>query len=370
MWNSLELNINSTIEIDKLLFNTPIYLKRDNLFLSCAEFDNEVNFYCEDDGSGRQLWIIERSETNPSEIYIHSKFTRKDGTIYLGFPNLAGPVYLYTSKTQFTKWKLVLDEGSTYNLKYAGYKYNKSQTEIVVSRYNEDLRWLRPYNDIVTFYNKGTDNINYLNCKINLENKGREGDTYLYHIITNYSNLAEKTIFAQGEVFDHNRTILYAFDNFQKHTDFQPLGMSWRTEGDVPPHTLVEKYKTVTDYGLQYLVIKINSNLEYCDPYYFYDVGLIQVKNSHLQNFQLQPHQSIINDFLKRVDYFKGGPIETIEELDYTWSALFSVSKANIRKNTKDIYERIKTELTKQHADGGSDGYVLEKLWVFLLNTC
>jgi len=368
MWNSLELNINSTLQIENLLFNTPIHIKRGNLFLSCAEIANEVNFYCEDDGSGRQLWIVERSESNPSEFYISSKFTRNDGTIYLGFPNLNGNVYLYTTKGPFTKWQLVLDEGFNYNLKYVGFKFNKAQTEIVVSRYNEDLRWLLPYNDIVTFYNKGNDNINYLNCKINLENKGREGDTYLHHMITNYDRLASQTIFIQGEIHDHNRTILYAFDNFQKHTQFQALGLSWRTEGDVPPRSLVEKHKTVTDYGLHYLVIKINSNLDYEDPYYFYDPGLIQVKNSYISCEHLQPGETIVNDFLKRVDYFRNIPIQQVDNIDYTWSALFSVSKTNIQKNKKDIYERIKAELTRIFTDGGSAGYVLEKLWMFLLN--
>jgi hypothetical protein len=61
-------------------------------------------------------------------------------------------------------------------------------------------------------------------------------------------------------------------------------------------------------------------------------------------------------------------PIQQVDNLDYTWSALFSVSNTNIQKNKKELYERIKTELTRMFSDGGSDGYVLEKLWMFLLN--
>ena len=58
-----------------------------------------------------------------------------------------------------------------------------------------------------------------------------------------------------------------------------------------------------------------------------------------------------------------------VTNLDYTWSALFSVTSSNIRKKSKELYERIKMELTREFADGGSEGYVLEKLWMFLLNT-
>lgn len=368
MWESLDLNNNSSIQIENLLFDTPIHIKRDNLFLSCPEIDNEVNFYYKDDGSGRQQWIIERSSENNSEFYIRTKFDRTDGTRYLGYPNIDGPVYLYTTKNSYSKWNILLEEGCTYILKYAGLKFDKRNSEIVVARFREDLRWLRPYNDIVTFYNKGINDINYLKCIINLENKGREGDTYLYHIITNYNNLAQKTIFTQGEVFDHNRTILYAFDNFAKHTEFQPLGICWKSGENVPPPEIVGKYVTITDYSLNFLVIKINSNLDYEDPYYFYDPGLIQVKNAYINCHKLSPGETIVNNFLKRIDYFKNLPLHEVTNLDYTWSALFSVTSNNIRKNPKELYERIKVELTRDFADGGSDGYVLEKLWMFLLN--
>jgi hypothetical protein len=81
---------------------------------------------------------------------------------------------------------------------------NKSR-EIVISRYNEDLQWITqdPFNKYdVIIYNKG-DNDNFAkpaNVKrvVPLKNVGRESHTYLQHIIQNYNNLSDITIFLPG----------------------------------------------------------------------------------------------------------------------------------------------------------------------------
>lgn len=82
---------------------------------------------------------------------------------------------------------------------------NSNDIIIVISRYNEDLEWLKedPYNKYhVIVYNKGNNDNFYKSPKIkkiiNLENVGREGHTYLYHIVTNYHNLNNITIFLPG----------------------------------------------------------------------------------------------------------------------------------------------------------------------------
>ena len=76
--------------------------------------------------------------------------------------------------------------------------------EIIISRYNEDLEWLlnkqfSKYKIIV--YNKGYNN-NYIKLSnmtiVNINNVGRCDHTYLYHIIKNYNNLADITIFLPG----------------------------------------------------------------------------------------------------------------------------------------------------------------------------
>ena len=72
---------------------------------------------------------------------------------------------------------------------------DKSYLELVVARYNEDLKWVEQYQNLATVYNKGED----IEGAISLENIGREAHTYLYHIVNNYNNLADYTCFLQGD---------------------------------------------------------------------------------------------------------------------------------------------------------------------------
>ena len=82
--------------------------------------------------------------------------------------------------------------------------------EIVVSRYNEDLQWLKnkKFGYPTTIYNKGDNDIFYKpkGCKvIKLQNIGRESHSYLYHVINNYNNMPTLTIFLPGSADDNRK---------------------------------------------------------------------------------------------------------------------------------------------------------------------
>ena len=81
---------------------------------------------------------------------------------------------------------------------------SKKSIEIIIARYNEDLKWtLEPpfnkYKYIV--YNKG-DNEEYEKTNIlstfNIKNEGKCDHTYLYHIYQNYNQLSDIVIFLPG----------------------------------------------------------------------------------------------------------------------------------------------------------------------------
>lgn len=84
------------------------------------------------------------------------------------------------------------------------YRNNKIKLELVISRYNEDLEWLKkyPFNKYPSVcYNKGQNEDFYKpkNMKIiTIKNVGRCDHTYMYHIVNNYNNLSNYTMFLPG----------------------------------------------------------------------------------------------------------------------------------------------------------------------------
>lgn len=84
-------------------------------------------------------------------------------------------------------------------------EHDDDQFQLVISRFNENLEWLKnpPFNDFtnIVIYNKG-DNDNYYKPKksiqIKLKNVGKCDHTYLYHIIQNYDKLPIGVVFLPG----------------------------------------------------------------------------------------------------------------------------------------------------------------------------
>jgi hypothetical protein len=78
--------------------------------------------------------------------------------------------------------------------------------KVLVARYQESVDWTNGLENVI-IYNKGPGVPNSKHPSITLPNIGREGHTYLYHIIENYDNLDDYTCFLQGFPFDHSPDI-------------------------------------------------------------------------------------------------------------------------------------------------------------------
>lgn len=76
-------------------------------------------------------------------------------------------------------------------------------TDMVVARYREDVAWLEPIARDCVVYNKGPAMTCAFRALIELPNVGREAHTYVHHIVHNYDDLADVTVFVQGCVTDH-----------------------------------------------------------------------------------------------------------------------------------------------------------------------
>lgn len=125
--------------------------------------------------------------------------------------------------------------------------------DIIVSYYNNknflellDLfenKFLYKYKVIV--YNKSCYEIMLNNNSIqkHLKNIGREGETYLNHIINNYDNLSEYTIFIQDDtnnhIGDYNTFINFCNNIINKKEQFALYPASWRANSIVTRRTII-----------------------------------------------------------------------------------------------------------------------------------
>lgn len=173
---------------------------------------------------------------------------------------------------------------------YYAYLYNNSKKtnissdriNIIISRYNENLKWTLdyPYNKYkYTVYNKGNnenfEKKNVINV-INLPNIGRESHTYLYHIINNYDNLKDINVFLPGSI-DTNHTIFKKklissklIDNIEKNDNAVFLSFD-----NIKNNSIVDEFKLfqVNSYSSttrENFILNKESKTEKCmyRPYY------------------------------------------------------------------------------------------------------
>ena len=87
-----------------------------------------------------------------------------------------------------------------------------SNVELVIARFEEDLRWVRriPPSVRVRIFNKGASPAlppDFTSCGeveiTELPNVGREAHSYLTHLVERYGQTSPVTIFCQGHPFDH-----------------------------------------------------------------------------------------------------------------------------------------------------------------------
>jgi hypothetical protein len=351
-----------SVNIDSFEYNKPISI-------ISSTTNQSISYYQEKAILSNTItnWLIEPDISDTSICYIKAAVPSTYGRQYLGAPNSDNKVYLYTSRNCFTQWKMSLmdKDKELYELTYVGRKFDTTHVQLVVARYSEDIRWVRAYKDIAIVYNKGIyhDIMDTLRV-VRLENIGREGHTYLHHMISAYDSLKDRTIFSQGDPFSHNDTILFAIDNYEKLDAVMPLGLGYLVNNNLPPQNLLDKIKQKTDYGLEYAIFKINKNCDYMDESYFHDAGALGFATSYRSYYKIEHSSSIIDSMLSRAKF----PYFPNNTFYFTFSGLFSVNRDVINAHDIEVYNNLKRELLSENNQGGVNGYLLERLWLHIFN--
>jgi hypothetical protein len=270
-------------------------------------------------------------------------------------------------------------------------------TTLVCARYNEDLTWLLPLkNESILIYNKGEDNIDNFpeNKIIKLPNLGREGGTYLHHIIANYDNLSDYTLFTQANPVDHvfnysaEKSYKQIFDAFSEKKSYNFKYIST---------FFIKASKTeVTNYcsGMPHLgynycppvkvktIIDCVMNMKKTYPLINYDLSLFirnleEFPDANIQIYELtqlisknkaftvgnnhdERRRSLYANF--DLTFF----LNTLgDDYAFGYGAIFVVSKKQILVYPKSFWETIYS--TFQDIKPGA-GWGLEKMWRYIFD--
>lgn len=203
---------------------------------------------------------------------------------------------------------------------------------LIVARYKENIGWLNDVSDLfdkIYIYNKsGDDNkhecLKGLKCiskieYIELENVGREGHTYLWHILNKRDELEDKLIFTQAEPFDHLIKRQIATVDFFKNK-------------------IINYFKSDGDFE------------GFGGKHYIWWVGLGGKRNDILKDL----HGKLFkNEFIEDYKFNNGG--------------IFGVTKDAILNRTSEFYNIIMKTRMSTHINP-HEGFVLERLWVLIFN--
>jgi len=213
--------------------------------------------------------------------------------------------------------------------------------EIIIARYNEDLKWTTEgiFNDYkYIVYNKG-DNENFEKANvdkiINVKNVGRCDHTYLYHIITNYSNLADINVFFPGS-----------------------LDLEYKKKRATKILTKIRDSNHEKAFFLGECHDNVRNSL--------YDFKLDNWKSSHTQNFEKNDESKLqlshIRPFGKWFDHYYGNII--VKQVFYC--SIFSFDKRDIIQHPINRYIVLINQVNT--SSNPEIGHYLERSWCALFN--
>lgn len=195
--------------------------------------------------------------------------------------------------------------------------------QIVVARYNEDINYLSLFKDIMVVYNKGNSEVPSIFNSIRLPNVGRESHTYLYHIIQNYDNLANRTFFIQGRINDHK--LLPIMEYF------------------VPNNFVGRLVKNDTSY--------IKTHIKHEGKY------LKDLISGNMKRSKYTPYE-----WINKI----GIDISKNKEFSMVWGAIFCVSKELILSRPKEFYQDIIKYV--DYDINPEEGHFFERSWYLIFN--
>lgn len=210
--------------------------------------------------------------------------------------------------------------------------------ELVVSRFAEDLDWLDapPFDafDSVAIYDKSDDEVSQTppparSHVTKLPNVGREGHTYLHHIIHNWDRLADVTVFLPGS-------------SATSSTKYNKA--RWVAES-----ALATRNSAFPDQAMHSLVEQEG------------DLKVTAYKSSDQKNAARNPETSLAPSQHRPLRVWLQA--HGLPDVDgATYHGIFAVSRAHIRRQPREFYEQLIRDL-EGHSSPEA-GHFLERSWL------
>lgn len=226
---------------------------------------------------------------------------------------------------------------------------------LVVARFEENVKWLNDVALKTIVYNKGESNIpkqpNNITVINNVKNVGREGETYLKHIVDHYEELSDYIVFTQAEPFEHYPEFKVKLGEMAESgfaESIRPMSLRWRVH--MPPRELYTPFDK-TWY------LETASRFTYA-TYLHWDIGV----NSFLNSFKyFNPKRAgtdIFHQFCEMIHLDDPMYRKTIW-FNFFYSGCFAVKRESVLKHPRSFYEDCLKLIRADYCYG----YMFERIW-------
>jgi hypothetical protein len=240
--------------------------------------------------------------------------------------------------------------------------------EIVIARYRENISWIQnlPLSWKITIYNKGDILPNTLQTLpnvtiITIENKGREAETIVYHLLHRYDTVSDFTVFLQASPFDHAPelfeclSILHDKRSFSEYENYIPV--TTRYNADFPPPHITEQ-RDNRFFRIEDMSVYTLDYIEHIDT-----LSAQWVSSQWYLQYNMHTGTNIMKHFFDSIGWKDAiSPDELIIKCSY--AACFGVTKAAILQHSRDFYAR----LYEKTFDKPIAPYILERAWLHIFD--
>ena len=336
----------------------------DKIFLSIADKENEVDFYPVNDRSSRQEWTIEKEN---GFYYISTKFKREDSLQYLGAPSLNKKVYLYRTKSEFTRWNFtnlisINDTQSIYLLKYVGKLFSQVKEKYVLYQNpnvtTSSIEWTKPYANLIHFVapenKKRYSFYSYFQISEDCTNEMAILN-FIMHIYEMKNNT--NIVFLNADALKYNPTILFFIEHFQVSRNFEWLGLKSKFN-QCPPSTIIDVFSEENQYNFKRFVMNIDNDLKLLDSFEFEDRILVDIIIYFRRFFGM--HRDIVHGIYSMMKNTK----KLKNSYKFSYGNLFCVNTKLLKKNNYNFYKNMNNLLKKYKPIN----FVLERMWYVLFD--